>query len=261
MSARILPHANARRFVLMSAALQAASRGDAASRLTQFLPADNCTEENIRAELATELREEAAHFVAAFSKEVESLRGKLAKRGISADASFTRIQSHVGDLVSHLEAIVRSQQAPPVAEVGLKRSIESLCQQVHDQWMVELAYESEADDRVVDADSALAVFRVAQDALSHAARYRKPNFISVRLAQEGRELCLHIEDMGEVQARHGQPELAAELNFLNRMQERASRCGGEVEVTRGQDSTLLSLRLPLRELRGQRAAAQLPITA
>lgn len=244
----------------MSAALQAASHGDAASRLTQFLPADNSTEENIRAELATELREEAEHFVAAFSKEVESLRGKLAKRGISADSSFTRIQSHVGDLVSHLEAIVRSQQTPPVTEVGLERSIESLCQQVHEQWTVELAYESEADDRAVDSDSALAVFRVAQDALTHAARYRKPNFISVRLAQEGRELCLHIEDMGEVHAKHGQSELAAELNFLNRMQERANRCGGEVEVTRGTDSTLLSLRLPLREIRSERAAARLAVS-
>ena len=212
-----------------------------------FAPtAASVVEEELRANLSAELRAQTQPLIASLSSEMETLRTELAQAGVRADHSFQQIQTLIGELVDRLQHVARAQQAPPIEKIGLERALESYCQHLCDETSLEVAYESQIDERAIHPTAALAAFRIAQDALSHAAKYRRPNFVSVKLAQEGSNLHLRVEDMGEEPPlAHASTGEAVERNFIERMQQRASECAGRLEISRSLRATLLALQVPL----------------
>ncbi len=239
-----------RRFALMTAATP-----EAAHTHPSLAPNTRAIEESLRSKLAAELRQETAEFMNKFAAEVESVRRELEEHDLPIQEPMQGLQALVADLADRLQGIARGQATPPLGEVGLEIALEKYCQHVCNVTRIELSFESHIQEERIDPGNALMAFRIAQDALDHATRYRQPNFVSVKLSQDVDILCVQVEDLGEAEIRKSPEAEAAEKLFLERMEERMADCAGELQVSRGADSTLVSLQLPLETPRSARAAA------
>lgn len=238
-----------RRFALMTAA-----RHDVARAHHSHTPHITAIEEELRGKLAAEVRSESQQFVKKFTAEVETLRNTLVDHGVHGEDVLQSLQGLVADLTDRLHSIARSQATPPIAELGLEQSLEKYCQHLCNHSSMELSFESHINERLVDTSTALTVFRIAQDALDHAAHHHKPSFVSVKLDQEGRQLHLRIEDLAEPGlVRHDAVD-DSERRFFQRMEERMADCEGQLQISRGPGSTVVFLELPLAAPRGARAA-------
>lgn len=217
-------------------------------------PPASATEENIRVHLAELLRHETEAFVTEFSHEIELLRSELGQHGAQAECALERIQSLVADLTERMLGVAREEQPPPVREIGLERALESYCQHVCDKTAVEMSYESEIDESAIDPRLKLIAFRIAQDALDHLTEHRRPSFVSVRLVHHGEKLSLRVEDLGGLCVSEDSGAKDAEVQFLQRLEERVAGCAGQLQVNLGLRSNLLNLELPLTAPRSARAA-------
>jgi len=217
-------------------------------------PTVSATEENIRAHLAAELRNETTAFVSEFTHEVETLRAELARGGVRADCSLERIQALVATLTERMQSIVREETAPPISEIGLERALEGYCQHLCDRKGLELSYESHIQESAVDPGVKLIVFRVAQDTLDHIAEHRHAGFVAVRLIQEDGDLYLRIEDMNEPVCANGSSSEATETAFLQRLEERLTDCDGQLQASSGNGFHVLAFQIPLAAARSARAA-------
>jgi signal transduction histidine kinase len=204
----------------------------------------SATEEELRARLATLLRHETEAFIGAFTSEVESLRTRLNQQGINSDPALERMQSLVAELADRMQSIAREEQPPPIEEIGLERALEGYCQHICDKTALELSYESHIQETAIDKTVKLTAFRVAQDTLEHIAEHRRPNFVSVRVTQEGTELQLRVEDVGEPHVVKHESDEQSEVRFLQRLEERVASLAGRVQVNRGLGSNLLLFALP-----------------
>ena len=229
-----------RRFSLMTAA-----RRDATLAYRSRTPHITAIEEELRAKLLAEVRQETQQFVTRFTAEVESLRHTLTDHGVHAEEALQGIQGLVANLTDQLQSVARSQTTPPIAEMGLEKSLEKYCQHLCNQTPLEMSFESHVNERHIDPSTALTIFRIAQDSLDHAAHHHKPNFVSVKLDQHERQLQLRIEDLADpALIRHDIVD-DSERQFFQRMEERMADCEGQLQISRGPGSTTVFLELPL----------------
>ncbi|MSR65430.1 MAG: hypothetical protein EXS18_06575 [Verrucomicrobiae bacterium] len=238
-----------RRFAVMTAA-----RRDASLTYRTRTPHVSAIEEELRAKLVAEVRRETQQFVTTFSAEVEALRQTLADQGVHAEDALQGIQGLVANLTDQLQSVVRGQATPPIVEMGLEKSLEKYCQNLCNQTPLEMSFESHVNERHIDPSTALTVFRIAQDSLDHAAHHHKPNFVSVKLDQQGMQLQLRIEDLADPGLSSHDVVDNTERQYFQRMEERMADCAGQLQISRGPGSTVVFLELPLNAPRGARAA-------
>jgi two-component system, NarL family, sensor histidine kinase UhpB len=114
-----------------------------------------------------------------------------------------------------------------VEEIGRRREIET-------------AFTSEGDLSGLDDDVQLVVYRVAQEALSNAARHSEAGSITVSLRRHDRQVELEVTDDGR-----GFSFAASEGGLgITGMRERALLVDGEVEIhSRPGEGTTVWLRI------------------
>ena len=102
-----------------------------------------------------------------------------------------------------------------------------------------------------DPDQALALFRIAQEALNNVGKHSKATMVAVALSVQGNEIILSVSDNG-VGFKLGAGRSAAGRGIgLGSMRERVASIGGSIDVhsTPGTGTTL-SVRAPLIGARG-----------
>ena len=95
----------------------------------------------------------------------------------------------------------------------------------------------------ISHESATAIFRVVQEALTNVARHAEARNIEIFLGEEDQELVISITDDGK----GIQPEAlkGAAAFGVNGMRERIHRIGGEFTIEPGESSgTRISVRVP-----------------
>ncbi|GAA2377599.1 sensor histidine kinase [Dactylosporangium salmoneum] len=87
---------------------------------------------------------------------------------------------------------------------------------------VPCAFAADGDERELSSPARLAVYRVAQEALTNAARHARPSRVAVRLEYRPDTVCLTVEDFGAPP-----PPLVPGVGYgLTGMRERAELLGG-----------------------------------
>ncbi len=187
-----------------------------ATRLDEGLEAE-------RRRLARELHDDLGQELTAMRFEVEAMRA-TAEDGAHAE-ELGRMSSAITRSHQAVRLILESLRPRILDEEGLTAAVHWLARQYRGRTgrpcAVSVSLPAEPD-----ADAALVVFRVVQEALTNVARHAEATRVSVSLRAEGEALALTIEDDGRglpaerVEARHG----------LVGMRERVEGLGGALEV-------------------------------
>jgi PAS domain S-box-containing protein len=139
--------------------------------------------------------------------------------------------------------------------LGLMQTLESLCRDVSREGDVAVTFESRDIPSGIAEDTALCLFRVAQEALQNAVKHSRARTVRVMLNRRAGKLVLRIADEGK-----GFDMLASRQAGLGliTMRERVELCGGSLTIeTVTNHGTAIEAIVPLAlDARAARATAQ-----
>jgi two-component system, NarL family, sensor histidine kinase UhpB len=201
-------------------------------------------QEEERARVARDLHDEVNQALTGVLLRLEAARESAPPE---LDAELAETRSLANQAMEELLSLARQLRPTALDDLGLKAAIAGQVEELGQQREMEATFASEGDFSDLDDDVQLVVYRVAQEALSNAARHSDASAINVTLRRLGTGVELKVSDNGR-----GFSFAAAEQGGLGiaGMRERALLVDGEVEIhSRPGEGTTVWLRIePQTEL-------------
>jgi two-component system sensor histidine kinase UhpB len=174
-----------------------------------------------RLRLARELHDEIGQALTALLLELES-----ASRDAPPDVATTidEARESARATLEEVRRIARRLRPEALDDLGLRSALTNLCERMSAQAGVELVRRIERDLPELAPDEELAIYRVAQEALTNAVRHGQPSRVELELGRRNGAVELSVRDDGAGFA--GAEEGAG----LTGMRERALMIGARLEV-------------------------------
>lgn len=189
-----------------------------------------------RRALARELHDEFGQHLTAIRADAAALLGPRADV-VTAQRSGRAIEDTASTLMGLLRSMLERLRPASLDDLGLCVAMEDLVagfRARNPDMVVSLDLPSSVD---LDEERAIALYRVAQEALTNVARHAHASRVLVRLISDPL-VELRVEDDGRGIADHAQMRGFGLLG----MRERMDSCGGALEVARGGDASGTSIR-------------------
>jgi two-component system sensor histidine kinase UhpB len=196
-------------------------------------------QEEERARVARDLHDEVNQSLTGLLLRLEAAR-ENAPPGLAAELAEVRTVANraMGELLT----LARQLRPTALDDLGLSAALAGHVSDVERQSGIAARFEGAASLGHIPAEVQIVVYRVAQEALSNAVRHSGAERLRVRLARDGDEIELRIDDDG----RGFTFDQASGGLGLAGMRERALLVGGDLRVTsRPSEGTSVRLRVPI----------------
>jgi two-component system sensor histidine kinase UhpB len=181
-----------------------------------------------RRAIARELHDEMGQSVTAIRSLATALAGKLAKGDAQGSQTATLIADEAGRLYDAMHGIIPRLTPLTLDSLGLADTLADLVQQTRAREpQVQLHYAPHALPAALDAEGALAAYRVVQEALTNALRHGRATRIAIELGGDDGLLEVSVTDDGEGLPADWQ---RAGHYGLRGLAERVEALGGRLEV-------------------------------
>lgn len=208
-------------------------------------------EEEERRRLSRELHDQLGQHLTALALGLGDLRRLLAN-GAPVEVRLAQLEELTRLMARDTRYLALELRPPELDDVGLDSALQTYATQWSTRYGVEaeVAITGSAAGRPLPDDVATALYRIAQEALTNAARHAEARHVTLQLDVVAGEVRLIVEDDGRgfdpsasLRARHER-----RLGLAG-MRERASLVGGglQVESSPERGGTTLYVRVPLRE--------------
>jgi two-component system, NarL family, sensor histidine kinase UhpB len=174
-----------------------------------------------RLRIARELHDELGQTLTAVALRAEH----AAQREGAEHPEFAEIARIVQRGLADVRRISLELRPGALEELGLLNAMISLCARVSEQTGMRIHRELEGPIPKLPVDVELAVYRIAQEALTNAVRHSHASAVSVSLRCSDGDLLLSVKDNGE-----GLPEHVIAGGGLTGMRERAMLIGAALEI-------------------------------
>ena len=118
------------------------------------------------------------------------------KRSIHKDIEPSKVSSKIDDIIDDIRKISRNLHPVLLEKIGLKLSIDTLCEQYGEHENLFVSHEIEYNKQL-PCTSELQVFRIIQEVLTNTAKYAHANASYIGLKQIHNALKLEIRDNGK----------------------------------------------------------------
>ncbi len=192
-----------------------------------------------RARLAREIHDVLAHSLSALSVQLETAAALL-ERDRTADAALLidRAGTLARDGLTETRRAVSALRGDPLPVPELVGELTAGYGRDLD---VPATFTVDGEPRELDAETGLALFRAAQEALSNVRKHAPGSIVETRLRYDPGTVALRIRNHGPA----GPPVFGLSSGYgLIGLRERAELAGGSVEVGPDDDGWLVDLRLP-----------------
>jgi PAS domain S-box-containing protein len=206
-------------------------------------------EDEERRRIAKELHDSTAQDLVAVLLNLGTLRDSLPELGAVPaqviDDSVALLENSANDIRTLSYAL----HPPRLDELGLPGALAEYAAGLGKRSGVRIRVEAEPDFGRLREDQEHALFRVAQESLGNVVRHSESDSASVRLAWQGANIVVTIEDHGrglppDLQTRRG----AQGVGILG-MRERLQHLGGRLEIVSGEGGTTVVAVLPSERIR------------
>ncbi|SAK49137.1 sensory box histidine kinase/response regulator [Caballeronia hypogeia] len=199
--------------------------------------------ENEKTELARELHDELGSILTASKMDVAWVRGKLRDSEPAMAEKLARALAQLDQGIALKRRIIEDMRPTVLANFGLVTALRSLADEAAQRngWNVEFALPDE-DVKLGEAIE-IALFRVAQETLTNAAKYAHASRIRVALALDDETVSLSIADDGI--GIRPQDLKRTQTHGLVGMRQRVSARGGRFDIERASPhGTAISVSMP-----------------
>ncbi|MGH2868023.1 MAG: HAMP domain-containing sensor histidine kinase [Solirubrobacteraceae bacterium] len=190
-----------------------------------------------RLRIARELHDEIGQTLTAVALRAEH----ASSRAESDRGELVQLAEIVQHTLQDLRRIARELRPEALDELGLVNALITLCERIGQQDRLRVHRRLDMALPVMASDVELAIYRIAQEALTNVMRHSNATEVTVALSRSDSELLLRVSDNGQ-----GLPESLSEGGGLAGMRERAMLIGGDLRVESEPGSGVsVSLRLTL----------------
>jgi PAS domain S-box-containing protein len=181
-------------------------------------------QEEERKRISRELHDDIGQRVALLGIELDMVRQLLSEQPL-LQQSVERAQQTTGELGTDLHQLSHALHSSKLQYLGLPAALKELCRRIADRHS--LAVQLECEQKVtLGEDEALALFRVAQEALNNVVRHSEATRAQVSLSSSATEVRLVVYDDGK----GFDPSTRSAGIGLIGMRERLRAVGGEFEI-------------------------------
>lgn len=196
-------------------------------------------QEEERARVARDLHDEVNQSLTGLLLRLEAARERAP---LQLAGELAEIRTLANQALQELLALARQLRPTALDDLGLKAALSSHVDELGRQGRIAAQFESAGDIASVPHEVQVVAYRVAQEALSNAARHSGASNVRVRLAREDGTVELTIADDG----RGFTFDQASRGLGLAGMRERALLVNGDLRVeSRPQVGTSVRLRVPI----------------
>ncbi|MGN6871561.1 MAG: sensor histidine kinase [Solirubrobacteraceae bacterium] len=174
-----------------------------------------------RLRIARELHDEIGQTLTAVALRAEHAAGQ----GGPQRRELAELAEVVQQGLQDVRRISRELRPEALDELGLVNALIALCARVSEQSGLQIHRRLEGGLPELSSDVELAIYRVAQEALTNAMRHSEATEATVSLSRENDELVLSVADNGR-----GLPEHVSEGGGLTGMRERAMLIGAALII-------------------------------
>jgi signal transduction histidine kinase len=215
-----------------------AALSDSRRDVTQQLMA---TRESTLRHVARELHDDLGQMLTAMGSML-TRAGKRVPEGSEIKADLREVSEIAQAALDNVRSLSQTLHPSLLEEAGLESTVRWYLSAVERQTGITVAYDRSGVPVGVEADVAIQVYRVLQEAVTNVARHSEASHVLVRLKFDSTALQLDVEDHGhglnDGKSRHG-------LGIVT-MRERAELVGGTLEFLRpAEGGTLVRLTVAL----------------
>ena len=199
--------------------------------------------EEERERISRDIHDELGSILVFLKIEAAQLAGKL-----PADATRLREKAHsietlLDQAMSTASRVARELRPGILKEFGLPAAIECQAEDFSQRFGIPCRVQCDEDAIEPEPDTSLALFRIAQEALTNVAKHAHASLVVMRLSRESGNILLEIRDNGRGISQH---DMQKPRSFgLRGIRERVSSLGGTFAIgTAEHGGTHLVLRVP-----------------
>lgn len=152
--------------------------------------------EKTRSEIGLELHDELGQQLTGIGFFGKMLENKLATRGMAEAADAARIVQGVAAAIDQTRTLARGLYPVELAENGLVDALEQLAHNTQAVFGVECTFKSLDPMVVYEDETAIHLYRIAQEAISNAIKHGKASRIQVSLQPDESGIHLSVSDNG-----------------------------------------------------------------
>lgn len=203
--------------------------GERTAELAELADHLQTVREEEKAALARELHDELGAILTAARMDVAFARRRLAVAPQDVDAKLQRVQGYLDQSVALKRRIIEGMVPSVLHNLGLLPALDTLCDEFAANAGVRIDRHLDEVPSGLDRTRALALFRVAQEALTNVQKHSRATTVSVTLGREPGGLRLRIQDDGAGVDQPGLNRLKS--HGIRGMRQRMTALHGRLEIT------------------------------
>jgi two-component system sensor histidine kinase UhpB len=194
-------------------------------------------EEAERKRIARELHDDTAQTLAAL---LIRLRVARMATGDTREEELEQFRVQLGEALERIRRFARGLRPPALDEFGLVPALESHVRSLSETVGVPIRVEAQPVTAAISSQAELALYRIAQEALSNAVHHSGASEIQLRIGERDGKVVVEVADNGSGFNREETRDANGRGLGLFGMEERAAYIGGKVEITsrRGAGTTV-----------------------
>jgi signal transduction histidine kinase len=186
--------------------------------------------ENEKTQLARELHDELGSILTASKMDVAWVHGRLRTSEPAFADKLGRALANLDQGIALKRRIIEDMRPTVLANFGLVTALRTLADESAQRTGWTLSLDLPEDDVKLGEEVEIALFRVAQESLTNAAKYARATNLSIALALDAQRVSLHIADDGV--GIRPQDLKRTHTHGLLGMRQRVSARGGRIEIKR-----------------------------
>jgi two-component system NarL family sensor kinase len=206
-------------------------------------------QEEERGRVARELHDGISQMLVGVRFALDSARRRLSQGAPDAGSSLEQGIDNLGIAITEVRRISRDLRPGVLDDLGLGPALHSLVEEFEKRTGIQTEFETVVFRNRLDQNAKIALYRIAQEALTNIERHAGATHVSVDLRGHNKGATLKIKDNGcglDLSHRNRGPGIG-----LRNMQERVEQLDGELRIRspRGQTKgTVIEATVPLTRL-------------
>ncbi|MBY6047159.1 cache domain-containing protein [Vannielia litorea] len=205
------------------------------------------TQEEERGRVARELHDSISQLLVAIRYALELAKRRMAAGDTAAVESLDKGISGLNGAIQEVRRISRDLRPGLLDDLGLGPAIQALTENFAARTGIEVEFETVVFRNRLDQEAKIALYRIAQEALTNVERHAGAQRVTVNLRGHRRGALMRIADdgngIGEVTS---SPESAG--MGLRNMAERIEHLGGTLRVMSSSSGTVIEAQVPLSHM-------------
>ena len=202
------------------------------------------TQEEERGRVARELHDSISQILVSVRYALDLTRRRLMKGDARAGESLDKGIDSLTTAIQEVRRISRDLRPGTLDDLGLGPALKTLTDEFSERTGITSELETVVFRNRLDDDAKIALFRVAQEALTNIERHSGADHVAIRIWGHKTGATLRIQDNGA----GFQPGNKGGGLGLRNMQERVEQLGGTLRVLTSETGTVIEAEVPLSHL-------------